>query len=316
MDAISSISANIETKPQMVTEKNEQTKPAEKNIENGEAKVAIALSALASIGLAAIAIKKGKAKSAEKIVKNSVDDIAKSAATQVRNGNSINSIKKTATKNLSHEGKKVVKRAMSAANDEKLAQQALFRQNMIQNGAVAKKAPGNIKNLMQGAKGATEDVLQEKINTTKQIADEAVETAKKMKDAATQVKSHKNRRYAQYANNQAETARAKALEVEKKATKIIEEQREKAIKKAEATARTMASPNYAAGQTKMKEQSAIAAIKSAKRKAARDASKPGYKRALAQFNGYSPEKLQGIITSSKSSAVEKKVAGDLLAALH
>lgn len=315
MNVVSSVSSNVEIKPQTVTKK-EADKPAEKSIENGETKVAMALTALASIGLAAVAIKKGKAKSAGKIVKNSVDDIARAASEQVRSGASISSVKKGATKNLSHEGKKVVKQAISAANDEKLAKQALVRQTMIKQGGVAKKAPGSVKNLMQGTKGATEDVLQGKIETAKQLADEAVETAKKMKDTAVQIPSRKNRRYAQYAHNQAETARAKALRVEEKATKLIQETREKAVKKAEATARTQASPNYAAGQIKMKEQSAKAAANSVKRKALRDTSKPGYQRAYAKFNGYSPEKLQGVIASKNSSAVEKKVAGDLLAALH
>ena len=97
--------------------------------------------------------------------------------------------------------------------------------------------------------------------------------------------------------------------------KIFTSINEKAAKKAEALAKAQASPNYASGQVKMQQNSAKAAAKSVKRKAARDVAKPGYQRALAKFQGYSPEKLQGIVSSSKSSPVEKLVAGDLLAAL-
>lgn len=315
MENISSLSAKVQVQPVVTekTEKKEEKTP--KQVENGEEKMALALSGLAAAGLAALAIKKGKVKDARKIIKNSADDMAKAAANQIKNGASVNAVKKEATKNLSHEGKKVVKEAMSSALDSKLAQQAMARQNAIKNSTVAKKAPSAVKSLKQGTKNATEEVLQGKIQTAKTVASEAAESAKKLKDVAVANPTHKNKKIAQYAHNQAETAKTQALKVEEKSTKLIQEAREKAAKKAEALAKAQASPNYAAGQVKMQENSVKAAAKSVKRKAARDVAKPGYQRALAKFQGYSPEKLQGIVSSSKSSPVEKLVAGDLLAAL-
>ena len=277
--------------------------------------MALALSGLAAVGLAALAIKKGKAKNAGKIIKNSVDDIANVAANQIKNGATVNSVKKEATKNLSHESKKVVKEAMSSALDSKLAKQAVARQNAIKNSTVAKKAPSTVKNLKQGVKKATEEVLQDKIQTAKAVASETVESAKNLKEIAVATPTRKNKKIAQYAHNQAEMAKAQALKVEEKSTKLIQEAREKAIKKAETLAKSQASPNYAAGQVKMKQNAKKAAANSLKRKASRDISKPGYQRALAKLKGSSAEKLQGIISSNKSSPVEKLVASDLLANL-
>ena len=315
MENISSLSAKVQVQP-AVTEKTEKKETnAPKQVENGEAKMALALSGLAAAGLAALAIKKGKAKDAGKIIKNTADDMAKAAADQIKKGATANAVKKEATKNLSHEGKKVVKEAISSALDSKLAQEAVARQNIVKNTTVAKKATSAVKGLKQGTKKATEEVLQGKIQTAKTVAAEAAESAKKLKDVALANPTHKNKKLAQYAHNQAATAKAPALKVEEKSAKLIEQAREKAVKKAEALAKAQASPNYAAGQVKMKQNSAKAAVNSAKRKAARDVAKPGYQRALAKFQGYSPEKLQGIVSSSKSSPVEKLVAGDLLAAL-
>ena len=230
MENISSLSAKVQVQP-VVTEKTEKKEEkAPKQVENGEAKMALALSGLAAAGLAALAIKKGKVKDAGKIIKNSADDMAKAAANQIKNGASVNAVKKEATKNLSHEGKKVVKEAMSSALDSKLAQQAAARQNAIKNSTVAKKAPSAVKSLKQGTKKATEEVLQGKIQTAKTVATDAAESAKKLKDVAAAAPTHKNKKIAQYAHNQAETAKAQALKVEEKSTKLIQEARETTMK--------------------------------------------------------------------------------------
>lgn len=89
----------------------------------------------------------------------------------------------------------------------------------------------------------------------------------------------------------------------------------KAARKAETIAQQKASPNYEAGLKKMAENSEKAHKASLKRVAKRDVNKAGYQRALKTLQEYTPEKLQGVINSSKSSNVEKKVAQDLLANL-
>ncbi len=288
-------------------------------IKDNSTKITVGLSALGVMALAALAIKKGKPQEVIKEVKDTavktVKEKADDAAGAVIKGENYTQIKKTATNNLNKNNKKVVKEALSTARDAKLEAEKLVRQNMIQNSQTVNQAQGVLKNANQGIKHATVDGLAQKGQIAKEEAAKAAESAAEYSRIALEKPTHRNIKYSKVVENRSLKAQNNAQKIADNIAKRKQQIEEAAIRKQENIAKMQASTTpeiLEKGQQKMQENAQKAQAKAIKRAAKRDVNKPGYQRALNNLRERGSEQLQGVINSSKSSPVEKRVAQDLI----
>ncbi len=178
---------------------------------------------------------------------------------------------------------------------------------------------GNIKNAGQGIKSAADtQFLDKKAQTAQNAATDILNNAQKMKNIAEEVPTHKNTIKARAAENKAIRAQLAAervqSQIDKKKAQIISD----TIKKEQNIQRMINNTppeRLLEGQKKMEQNAQKTSARAIQRKADKTINKPGYQRALRKFQNYSKEKLQGVITSTKTASVEKTVAQDLLNAM-
>lgn len=194
-----------------------------------------------------------------------------------------------------------------------------MRQTALDGNKKVSSSIGDIKNAGQGIKSARNaNEVQERIKIARDAADSAKKQADTVKGVADNIPTRKNIKRAKVADNRAIQAKLSADRVqasgEKRAAEIINN----VLKKEENIRKTIENTNperLLEGQAKMEANALKTTERAVQRKAARTMSTPGYKRALNKFQGYSKEKLFGVINSKKASNVEKNVARDLLESL-
>lgn len=250
----------------------------------------------------------------EPVPKQTAEEIAEDAVEKVKNGENYSQTRENATKNLSHDDKKVVKQELSNVRKEQLkAEKAAIEQQKNTTQNVETKS-ATAKNAIQGMKNADTDTTIAMAVNADDSAKEAAKATAELKEIAKQNPTHKNKLIAQRAHNQAEQARLngeKALQQGEQRLQTIESE---AAKKAANIEAQKASPNYEAGQAKMAANAEKTSANAAKRAIENTTSKPGYKRAYAKMQNYSKGKLEYVISNSKNNS-EIAAAKDLLTAL-
>ncbi len=291
---------------------NENASNAIRIEENGNEKLALALSALSAVSIAALAIIKGKGKGASKIIKNSADDIAKQAVETVKNGANYGQVKKTATKNLDKTGKKIVKEAMSDALSDKRTTESIVKQNVLNNTATVRNAEKTAAAVNQGIKSATEEVVQSKMDAASKAVEVAAKTLGKQKELVSQNPTHKKQKLVRYLENQSEKTKINSLKVQENGKKRIAEIKETAAKKAENIAKQKSSQNYQLGVEKMAENAKKTTQNSFKKEIKQIRNTGAYKNAIQKFNHKSPEQLRKMLDQDVLNKHQRQAILDIL----
>lgn len=290
---------------------NEHTSNAIRIEENGNEKLALALSALSAASIAALAIIKGKGKGTKKIIKNSADDIAKQAVRAVKDGANYSQVRNSATKNLDKTGKKIVKEAMSEVLSDKRAAESILKQNIISNTATVRNAQKTTAAVNQGIKSATEEVVQNKMDVASKAVQDAAETLSKQKELVSQNPTRKKQKLVRYLENQAEKTKINSLKVQENGKKRIAEIKETAAKKAENITKQQSSLNYQAGIDKMAENAKKATQNSIKKELKQIRNAGAYKNAMQKLQHKSPEQLRKMLDQDISKHLKQAILDTL-----
>lgn len=345
--------SNIDNNFKRSTNNNDVPKANNTNFNDDRRKICIALSGLAVLSLAGIgiaaALRKGKAvpskdsASTIKGIQNTVDFSQVSAKTMIT-PETISTVQKDVSKPVqqingqfiqSTSYSPVRRNPVSGRNenirpDVTMKQtEAEIRANMLKKNAIAQQilkdsnkniitSVGEIKNAGQGIKNATSvQLLDGKAKEAQNAAQNIANRAQEIKNIAEEIPTHKNIKRAQTAQNKAIRAKLDADKVQEKVDKKKEQiildtlRKEQNIQK---TINNTTPERLLEGQRKMEENAQKTSARVIQRRAKQAVNRPGYQRALRQFQNYSPEKLETVINSTKSSNIEKIVAQDLLSA--
>lgn len=228
-------------------------------------------------------------------------DVAEEASQAVSNGGNYQKIKSGATRNFSHDDKKVVKEALSEAKDalnKADKQRVANRSSKFNIVDGAKTAIDNQKVAMKSATNSTE------ILTITSEADEAARRAKNNARAlADTAVTRREKKLARVANNRANEVQKKANSVhemaDKKSVQLANEHSDKItnLDKMKKTA------GYAEGLEKQKQN----AIKT-QENAVKRMNKKELQRAKNKFSGKNTQYLQSILDSNKYANETEKTA--------
>lgn len=166
-------------------------------------------------------------------------------------GGNYSKIRSEATKNLSHEGKEVVKRTLEKAHSAQVAQNEAVKHVLSANAVEATQNAKVAKNVRQGLKNAANiDDIAKKIDIANNAAEAAQQSALEAKELAGQIGTKKAKNAATRAQNGALNAQKEAAKTEFKAIeKAGELGRQQAIKEQNIEKLTQ-SPNYEDGLIK------------------------------------------------------------------
>lgn len=344
---MSGVNFNTSINTRQATTKVEQPKSEQikefVQSEDGQEKIALGLGALAVIAAAGIALKKGRPSEAVEEIKDlaqktSADEIKKAAqhaqatardiahkeAQQqlaqksaqlaketLNNGGNYGKTKEIALKNLTHDGKKVVKEVLKEQQEQILSQQKTIQQATTEAMNSAKNGAAKAKNASLGIKNATKEnngkALQEAFNASM----ETRRAANKLAEVAEQNPTRKNIKRARYAENKAIEARKNSRKTFRNGIQATADQIKAEKIKSENITAQQASPHYEDGlikqminadKTTSKE---VNALKKARKT-------PAWANAEKRLSKMTPEQLQGVIANPKSSNIEVKVAQYLL----
>lgn len=335
IQAIGAVNAksNIDNNFKHSTNNNDIPKENDTRFDDGGRKICIALSGLAVLSLAGIGIvavlRKGKAvpskdsASTIKGIQNTVDFSQVSAKTMIT-PETISTVQKDVLKPVQQINGQLIqstsyspvrRNPVSGRNenirpDVMKQTEAEIRANMLKKNAAAQQilkdsnkniitSVGEIKNAGQGIKNAA----------SVQLLDG------KAKEAQNATQNITKR--AQTAQNKAIRTKLDADKVQKKVDKKKEQIILDTLRKEQNIQKTInnATPErLLEGQRKMEENAQKTSAKAIQRRTNQVVNRPGYQRALRQFQNYSSEKLETVINSTKSSNIEKIVAQDLLSA--
>lgn len=322
MENISSISTcQTSVRPQQKKSVIDSAKDKVDNMDNSE-KITAGLTLLGTLAVAGILIAKGKSKKAGNVLQENgqktvktVEELAgekaQKAIQEIADGGNYQKIKKEATKNLTHDGKKIVKGNIKKARAEKLAVENAEKAISKENNKAIQNASNTITNLGQGIKKQDNKTIEKQINEASSLANKAKEAAIEQAEYAAKNPTHKNIKKTKYMQNQAQETINKAKALEEKGRKAIIENNEKAAIKAKNIEALKSSANYEAGLEKMEENAQKTTQNAVKRQANKLKSKPAYQRALKSLQGKDQAALEKIANSS-SDKWEKLAAQDLL----
>ena len=348
MSSIQSSQVTFKAQPQATA----QTKPTVvdkiKNMDDKE-KLTAALAGLGALGLGALLYAKGKGHKANEVVGEVVEEVTKPKAQEAVTGivkvahetkaekavqaitegtqrgekavadyvagGNYRQIKKEATRNLSKEGKKVAREALSKAHSDKVAAEIAASHNNSANVVESINANKVIENAKQGLRSAVNnEEIEARVSVANNAARSARQAATEASDFAKANPTHHNIKVAKIAENNAIEAELNAKALEEKALgEMMGRGREEAAK-ARRIAELKATPGYEAGLEKQQANSAKAAQTKVKRQLKNITNKPEYKRTLQEFQRkrYSGEKLMKIMDNPNSSDFEYLAAQELL----
>lgn len=243
------------------------------------------LIALAAIGAACIAIKKGKKPVEIKSVipdvapttNRNVDDIIKIANEKLEgNPKLYGKIKAAATKNNTHADKKVIKQTLRATQDSNQVIEKV-RLNKFKSNVKATKTSSNvISNAGRHIKNAGQEELSNMANNADNVAKNVRQNADSARQIADEIGTRKATKYARMVENRASQAEAGA----KKTAAAVQEQAKKidAENILKAPAREITASRTAEQLAKQEANGQKAAVSAVKRDVAKQATKPAAKR--------------------------------------
>lgn len=275
-----------------------------KQIEDGDKKMLLALAGLAVLSAGAIIVHKKIPKTAE--------NVAKEAVKEVQNGANYANVRKEATKNFDKEGKKVIKEALNNAHNEIRAQEKIAQVARKANVETTINAQKTVQNIGQGMQSKTAEEAKLAAETAVNAAKTAAEQAKQMAITAEKNGTHKNKKIAQFLQNQAVKVNNEANKKVEKSKEQIAKLEEAAVKKAENIAKAQASPGYASGQVKMAENAAKTLQNSAKRELKQIRSQGAYKNAMQKIRHKSPEQLKKMLNENTNNKHMRQAILDTL----
>jgi len=249
----------------------------------------------------------------QETIAQGVERAIKATQEYVQGGN-FGEVKSNATRNLGHDGKKVVQGTLDKVHSAKVAQDITNEHQLANMANSATSSATATKNVRQGMKNATREQIVEKLDEAYDSAYQAQVNAQQAQVKAQEIgtkKAHKAAfradKAAQRAEIEADTARYNAY------WRNLELAQEQAQKEAN-VAEQMASQNYKSGLEKKAQSEKQTTINSAKRQVSALKNRPEYKRTLQKFqrNKYSGDKLLKIMDNPNSSEIEKLVAQELL----
>lgn len=306
----------------------ETKKPENKQKDHSE-EIVVGLSALAALALAGFAIARKPHKAGDMLqnvghtpksqkIQEAVAEGSKRAQNAIEEytqGGNYQKIRREATKNLSHDGKKVAKKALEKAHSGKVANeiaQQHANSAKVMNTINANKAIGKANQGIHSAVSQAE--IEARAISAKSAAAMAQRSADSVKEIAQEMPTHKNIKRAAYAQNQANRAQVQAQQVNDNAlAELMAQGREKAAKARNIEA-LKASPNYQAGVEKQAQNAQKTIQSKVSRKLNQITQKPEYKRTLQDFQRkrYDGNKLIKIMENPNSSDVERFAAQELL----
>lgn len=347
--AIASTSTNINVNQKPKTNPVEKIKEKYNSLDDGEKRICGALSGLAVLSLGglgiALGLNKGKvnpsqlvneaqtivdngAKAAAEVVEEvsqavstvkpqkSVVEIAQQASEQFEKGGNYAKIRRQAASNLDKKSKDVIKDQLAQVRAGRIKSEISNQINNANNNRSIVSSIGEITNANQGMKSAVNgDEIAARVSAAKSAAESAQKKAQEIADTAQAAPTRKNIKRARVAHNRAIKAQLEANKVElngEKRTAQIAQDLAKKEENLKVTLHNTSAKRLEEGQRKMQENAQKTSERAIQRKAKRLMSTPGYQRALKKLQGCSKEKLQSVVTSPKSSAIEKTVAQDLL----
>ena len=231
----------------------------------------------------------------------------------VRGGN-YGEVRANATKNLSHDGKKVVKGTLEQIHSAKVAQDITSEHQLADMVNSVSANTSTAKNARQGMQNASREQIIKKLDEAYDSAYQAQVKANQAQVKAQEIGTKKAKKAAFRADKAAQRA-----EIEADTTRYRGHQRSLELAQAQAqkeanVAQQKASPNYKTGLEKQDQNAQQASINSAKRQVSNLKNKPQYQRTIQDFRRkrYTGDKLLKIMDNPNSSEIEKLVAQELL----